>query len=472
MRAVAPSAIKTLDKQFDNTVMRLGDQARAPIAGIPPARWGWTRRPEAAATPAAESSRSLVRSEWQDHADPACHRRPSGCWWHGRLHRCRARLRRKLRGTSRRRPRRAVREPDHGEQAMEVVDRLVSSGGVDLVVDSVAALTPRAELEGDMADHQVGLQARLMSKGMRKLAGAVSRTNATVIFINQLRQKIGVMFGPSTVTTGGNALKYYCSLRLEVRRIGAIKDGQDIVGNRTRVKTVKNKLALHFGSSSSICDSARESVRTASCSRWRKTPASSHALGPGTASTMRDRARGNAPAPTSESIRKCVRPCAAPFSGWTRLGHPRRRPEPLKGPGMVSGPGRTPPSTGVAPGSGGRANAAERGRRFPQRPPTRKRSVAATAYSSACTTSEARTAGAGAPRPSRMPPCSSELGGHHHTACNATRPRGPGEPGHRPQQFEARPRPAACSPGRVAGTVRDPRATHAKRLKVSSSGPT
>ena len=140
-----------------------------------------------------------------------------------------------------------VSQPDDGEQALEVAEQLVSSGGVDLVViDSVAALVPRAELEGDMADMQVGLQARLMSKGLRKLTGVISRTRATVIFINQLRQKIGVTFGPSEVTAGGNALKYYASQRLEVRRIGKVAEGDEAVGNRTRVKVVKNKMAPPF----------------------------------------------------------------------------------------------------------------------------------------------------------------------------------------------------------------------------------
>ena len=140
-----------------------------------------------------------------------------------------------------------VSQPDDGEQALEVAEQLVSSGGVDLVViDSVAALVPRAELEGDMADLQVGLQARLMSKGLRKLTGVISRTRATVIFINQLRQKIGVTFGPSEVTAGGNALKYYASQRLEVRRIGKVAEGDEAVGNRTRVKVVKNKMAPPF----------------------------------------------------------------------------------------------------------------------------------------------------------------------------------------------------------------------------------
>jgi recombination protein RecA len=141
-----------------------------------------------------------------------------------------------------------VAQPDHGEQALDIVERLVASGAVDLVVvDSVAALVPQAELEGDMGDQQMGLQARLMSKGLRKLTGIAHKTHTTVVFINQLRQKIGVVFGPSEVTPGGNALKFYCSLRLDVRRISSIKNGAgEVTGSKTRVKIVKNKLAPPF----------------------------------------------------------------------------------------------------------------------------------------------------------------------------------------------------------------------------------
>ena len=138
-------------------------------------------------------------------------------------------------------------QPDGGEQALEITDTLVRSGAVDvLVVDSVAALVPRAELEGEMGDHHVGLQARLMSQALRKLTGSVSKSNTMVIFINQIRIKIGVMFGNPETTTGGNALKFYSSIRMEIRRIGAIKDRDEIVGNQTRIKVVKNKLAPPF----------------------------------------------------------------------------------------------------------------------------------------------------------------------------------------------------------------------------------
>ena len=140
-----------------------------------------------------------------------------------------------------------VSQPDTGEQGLEIVDVLLRSGAIDLVVvDSVAALTPRAEIEGDMGDHHVGLHARLMSQALRKLTGTVSKSNSTVIFINQIRMKIGVMFGNPETTTGGNALKFYSSVRLDVRRIAAIKDGEEVVGNRTRVKVVKNKVAPPF----------------------------------------------------------------------------------------------------------------------------------------------------------------------------------------------------------------------------------
>jgi len=140
-----------------------------------------------------------------------------------------------------------VSQPDTGEQALEITDMLLRSGAVDLVViDSVAALVPRAEIEGEMGDHHVGLQARLMSQALRKLTGTVAKSNATVFFINQIRMKIGVMFGNPETTSGGNALKFYASIRLDVRRIAAIKDGDQVVGNRTRVKVVKNKVAPPF----------------------------------------------------------------------------------------------------------------------------------------------------------------------------------------------------------------------------------
>ena len=138
-------------------------------------------------------------------------------------------------------------QPDTGEQALEVTDMLVRSGAIDvLVVDSVAALTPRAEIEGEMGDHHVGLQARLMSQALRKLTSNIKQANCLVIFINQIRMKIGVMFGNPETTTGGNALKFYSSVRLDIRRIGAVKEGEEVVGNETRVKVVKNKVSPPF----------------------------------------------------------------------------------------------------------------------------------------------------------------------------------------------------------------------------------
>ncbi|MBW2706009.1 MAG: recombinase RecA, partial [Deltaproteobacteria bacterium] len=140
-----------------------------------------------------------------------------------------------------------VAQPDTGEQALEITDMLVRSGAIDIIViDSVAALVPRAEIEGEMGDSHMGLQARLMSQALRKLAGTISKTMTLVIFINQIRMKIGVVFGNPETTTGGNALKFYSSVRLDIRRTGAIKEGQEIVGNRTRVRVVKNKLAPPF----------------------------------------------------------------------------------------------------------------------------------------------------------------------------------------------------------------------------------
>jgi len=138
-------------------------------------------------------------------------------------------------------------QPDTGEQALEITDMLVKSNSVDLiVVDSVAALTPRAEIEGEMGDHNVGLQARLMSQALRKITGNIQRSNAMVIFINQIRMKIGVMFGNPETTTGGNALKFYSSVRLDIRRIGSVKEGDEVIGNETRVKVVKNKVSPPF----------------------------------------------------------------------------------------------------------------------------------------------------------------------------------------------------------------------------------
>jgi recombination protein RecA len=140
-----------------------------------------------------------------------------------------------------------ISQPDNGEQALEIVDNLVRSGAVDIVViDSVAALTPKAEIEGEMGDSKMGLQARLMSQALRKLTGNISKTKTSCVFINQLREKIGVMFGNPETTTGGNALKFYASVRLDIRRIGQIKDGEEVMGNNVRVRVVNNKVAPPF----------------------------------------------------------------------------------------------------------------------------------------------------------------------------------------------------------------------------------
>ena len=140
-----------------------------------------------------------------------------------------------------------ISQPDNGEQALEIADQLIRSSAIDIiVVDSVAALTPKAEIEGDMGDNKVGLQARLMSQALRKLTSTISKTNTTCIFINQLREKIGVMFGNPETTTGGNALKFYASVRLDIRRVTSIKDGENVIGNQVRVKVVKNKVAPPF----------------------------------------------------------------------------------------------------------------------------------------------------------------------------------------------------------------------------------
>ena len=162
-----------------------------------------------------------------------------------------------------------VSQPDTGEQALEVAEMLVRSGAVDvLVIDSVAALTPRAEIEGEMGDSHVGLQARLLSQAMRKLTATIKQTNCLVIFINQIRMKIGVMFGSPETTTGGNALKFYSSVRLDIRRIGAVKEGDEVVGNETRVKVVKNKVSPPFKQAEFQIMYGRGIYRTAEVIEW------------------------------------------------------------------------------------------------------------------------------------------------------------------------------------------------------------
>lgn len=176
-----------------------------------------------------------------------------------------------------------VAQPDTGEQALNICDTLVRSGALDvIVVDSVAALVPQAEIQGDMGDSHVGLQARLMSQALRKLTGTINRTRTVLIFINQLRQKIGVMYGNPETTTGGLALKFYASVRMDIRRIGAIKEGSEVVGNRTKVKIVKNKVAPPFREPSSTSSTARAFRCWASWSIWPSNTTSSRRAAPGT----------------------------------------------------------------------------------------------------------------------------------------------------------------------------------------------
>ena len=195
-----------------------------------------------------------------------------------------------------------ISQPDTGEQALEIADMLVRSGSIDMVViDSVAALVPKAEIEGEMGEPLTGLQARLMSQALRKLTGNIKRTNTLVIFINQIRMKIGVMFGNPETTTGGNALKFYASVRLDIRRIGSIKKGDEVIGNETRVKVVKNKVAPPFREASSTSCTARASRVKARSSIWACKRNSSTSPAPGTAT----RASASARARTTR-VNSCV----------------------------------------------------------------------------------------------------------------------------------------------------------------------
>jgi hypothetical protein len=202
-----------------------------------------------------------------------------------------------------------ISQPDTGEQALEIADMLVRSSAVDvIVIDSVAALTPKAEIEGEMGDSHVGLQARLMSQALRKLTANIKRTNTLVIFINQIRMKIGVMFGSPETTTGGNALKFYASVRLDIRRIGAIKKGDEVVGSETKVKVVKNKVAPPFKEAISTSSTARASPARARSSSWASPTSSSTSPAPGMPTRARRSARARTTrANTCASIRKSPR---------------------------------------------------------------------------------------------------------------------------------------------------------------------
>ena len=247
------SALAQIERQFGKgSIMKLGgDNAIAARSSRPrPARWGWISRLGIGGLPKGRiieiyGPESSGKTTLTLHCVAEEQKKGGVCAFVDAEHALDPQYARKL-GVNL--DELLISQPDTGEQALEIVDTLVRSGAVSMVVvDSVAALTPKSELEGDMGDSSVGVQARLMSQAMRKLTGSISRTRtALVIFINQIRMKIGVMFGSPETTTGGNALKFYSSVRLDIRRIGAIKDRDEVVGNQTRVKVVKNKVAPPF----------------------------------------------------------------------------------------------------------------------------------------------------------------------------------------------------------------------------------
>jgi recombination protein RecA len=242
--------IGQIEKQFGKgSIMKMGEaQVQNDLQVVSTGSLGSTSRSASAACREAGSSKSTVprrraRRHCRCRSSPRFRRRAAPPLTSTRRTRST-----RLRGQARRQRRRVlISQPDTGEQALEIADMLVRSGSVDIIViDSVAALVPKAEIEGEMGDQLPGLQARLMSQALRKLTANIKRANTLVIFINQIRMKIGVMFGNPETTTGGNALKFYASVRLDIRRIGAIKRGDEVVGNETRVKVVKNKIAPPF----------------------------------------------------------------------------------------------------------------------------------------------------------------------------------------------------------------------------------
>ncbi len=243
-------ALSTIEKQFGKgSIMKLGEEAKQNVAAIPTGSLGLDIALGIGGIPQGRiieiyGPESSGKTTLTLHIAAECQKRGGTVAFVDAEHALDPQYASKL-GVDI--PATLISQPDSGEQALEIADMLVRSGAVNLlIIDSVAALTPRAELEGDMGDAHMGLQARLMSQALRKLTGSISRSNCTVIFINQLRMKIGVMFGNPETTTGGNALKFYSSVRMDIRRIAAIKDGDQVIGNRTRVKVVKNKVAPPF----------------------------------------------------------------------------------------------------------------------------------------------------------------------------------------------------------------------------------
>ena len=267
--AAIQTAIGRLDKQYGaGTVMRLGDRVRVPVSVIPTGSVGLDRALGVLGYPAGRvveiyGPEASGKTTLTLHAIASCQAGGGVAAFVDAEHALDPIYAEKL-GVNL--DDLLVSQPDDGEQALDVVEGLVASSAVHLVVvDSVAALVPRRELEGDMGDHSVGTQARLMSKALRRLTGLASRTGCCIIFINQLRQKIGVTFGPSEVTSGGNALKYYASVRLDVRRTGTLKTGADAVGNQTRVRVVKNKMArpsVKWSSRSCSAPASRAAARS------------------------------------------------------------------------------------------------------------------------------------------------------------------------------------------------------------------